>query len=250
MDTQNQERFLETIFREEGFSLSGEQLTAFLRYYELLTEKNQVMNLTAITEFPEVSVKHFLDSAMLLRHLDAPGKLVDVGTGAGFPGIPLKILAPETEVLLLDALQKRLGFLDEVIRELKLSGIRTLHARAEDAADARKNGVKQSAPPVALREQFDTAVSRAVASLPVLLEYNLPFVKPGGVFAAYKSGNPEDEIRASGRALRILGGEIEKIEKFSLPENAGERSILLIRKTKETPARYPRKSGTPGKEPL
>ena len=238
--------YLQQAFAEEGIRLDPFQTEAFLRYAELLQQKNAVMNLTAITDFEEVVHKHFLDSCAPARlpwfPPEGPVRLIDVGSGAGFPGIPLKILFPEMEVTLLDSLQKRVNFLQEVIDTLKLTGITAVHARAED-------GARQET----LRESFDLAVSRAVAALPVLTEYCLPFVKPGGSFLAYKGGDVQAEAEAAGGAVRRLGGAAPEITVFSLPGTAGEtlsRSLVRIIKQSQTPKKYPRKAGTAAKAPL
>ena len=238
---------LEAVFKEAGISLSPETAERFCQYYRLLVERNRVMNLTAITEETDVFVKHFLDSAMLWKLLDEAGvplpaapSVVDVGTGAGFPGIPLKLLRPECPLLLLDALSKRVNFLTEVKELLSLQGVQVLHGRSEDAARAGEP----------LREAFDLAVSRAVSALPVLSEYCLPFVKVGGLFAAYKAGEAEEEIKTAGHAISTLGGNIERVLSYFVPGTNLSRTIILVRKTCQTPAAYPRKAGKPEKKPL
>lgn len=222
-------------------SLSENQIGQFLRYYEMLAEWNEKMNLTAITEYEDVLKKHFVDSLSLIKVYDVgkPGTVIDVGTGAGFPGLALKIAFPHFEVTLLDSLRKRILFLDAVIEELGLTGVRTVHGRAEDFSRPGK-----------LRESFDLCVSRAVAKLSTLSEYCLPFVKKGGVFVAYKSEKADSEIHEGERAIALLGGCLEKREEFLLPESDIYRSLFLIRKIEKTPARYPRKAGLPSKEPL
>ena len=212
--------------------LSDKQIEQLDKYYEILVEWNSFMNLTGITEYEEVMLKHYLDSLVLRLPIDGSNlniKLIDVGTGAGFPGLPLKIAYPDTEVVLFDSLNKRIKFLDEVIAQLGLKGISTVHGR---------------------REQFDVSVSRAVADLSVLSEYNLPFVKVGGYFVAYKSGEIDEELEKSKKAILILGGQIEKVDKFKLPETDIERSLVYIKKVKNTPKKFPRKAGLPAKEPI
>lgn len=223
-----------------GISLTDRQSEQFIRYYQLLTEWNSFMNLTAITEFEEVAVKHFADSVSLSAYLPLHKEsVIDIGTGAGFPGIPLKILYPDISLTLLDSLNKRIRFLDTVIEELGLSGVTTIHGRAEDFAKPDK-----------LREKFDLAVSRAVANLATLSEYCLPYVKKGGIFVAYKTDKSVDEITAAKKAVDLLGGTIEKQTEFSLADMEIGRSLVFIRKQKNTPAKFPRKSGLPAKEPL
>lgn len=238
---------------EMEIHLSEEQEEKFLFFYELLIEWNEVMNLTAITEFDEVMKKHFVDSLSLVKVIPelrektslkekSCGKritLMDVGTGAGFPGIPLKIAFPELEITLLDSLQKRINFLNEVIKKLSLTGITAVHGRAEDFAR-----------PAKLREQFDYCVSRAVANLSTLSEYCIPFVKRGGYFISYKSGGTEEEAEAAEAAVRILGGEKPEAVSFDLPGTDIGRKFYVIRKKAPTPAKYPRKAGLPAKEPI
>ena len=240
MNTNNTNR-IKQVFSESGIDLTDRQAEQFEQFYEMLVEKNKVMNLTAITEFEDVLLKHFIDSVYgseLFMTKDI-GKVIDVGTGAGFPGIPLKILYPEKEFTLLDSLMKRLVFLDEVINQLSLDKTVTVHARAEDAARDKR-----------YREQFDCCVSRAVANLSTLSEYTLPFIKVGGLFISYKSGNSDAEIQQAKKAVHLLGGEIEKVEKLTLPSSDIERSIIFIRKIHPTSRQYPRKAGVPGKTPL
>lgn len=222
-----------------GITLSNLQLQQFMTYYELLVEKNKVMNLTAITDFNEVLMKHFLDSVSLVRvcNLDQSLSLMDMGTGAGFPGIPLKIVFPNLKVTLSDSLNKRVLFLQEVIDALNLKDIQAVHGRAEDLA---KNSQ--------YRESYDLCVSRAVANLSTLSEYCLPFVKIGGQFVSYKSGSCEDEVEQAKTAVFLLGGKIVNVDKFDLQESG--RSFVVIEKRAGTPKKYPRKAGTPSKNPL
>lgn len=221
--------------------LSEKQMEQFLQYYEMLVEKNKVMNLTAITEFDEVVEKHFLDSVSLTQQLDLhqPLKVLDLGTGAGFPGIPLKIVFPELEITLMDSLNKRVLFLQDVISSLQLQNIEAVHGRAEEAARNKK-----------YRESFDLCVSRAVANISTLSEYCLPFVKIGGSFISYKSSTIEDELEDGKKGIAILGGKVKDVYKFTLPDSELQRSFVIIEKEKKTPKAYPRKAGTPSKEPL
>ena len=229
------------ILKEMDLYLSERQANQFLLYYHFLTEKNKVMNLTAITDYQDVVLKHFADSLSLVKvyAVQAGSSVVDVGTGAGFPGIPLKIMYPDLKLVLLDSLKKRILFLNELIQLLQLEGVTAVHARAEDAA--KKD---------TYREQFDLCVSRAVANLSSLSEYCLPFVKKGGSFISYKSTNIDMEIKNAKHALSLLGGEIKEVREFCLPQSDIERSLVVIEKIKATPPKYPRKAGLPSKEPL
>ena len=229
---------------ELGIEITDEQLKKFYLYYRELVKWNTVINLTAITELPDVLEKHFLDSLSIVKvipkeKLNAGISLIDIGTGAGFPGIPLAIVFPKTKVVLMDSLNKRLNFLNRMIEELHLKNARTVHARAEDLA-RQKN----------YREKFDVVCSRAVASLNVLSEYCIPFAGAGGEFVAYKSENADEEIRKAGRAVKVLGGEFRTAEKFLLPDTDYERVLICITKKKPTPPAYPRKAGTPSKDPI
>ena len=224
-----------------GISLSEHQFEHFLQYYELLIEWNKVMNLTGITEFEDVIQKHFLDSLCLVKVIPnlKDQTVLDLGTGAGFPGIPLKIAFPDLDVTLLDSLNKRVNFLNTVIDELGLEKIHAIHGRAEDFAKKGK-----------LREQYDICVSRAVANLSTLSEYCLPYVKIGGYFISYKSEKIEEEKKEAEHAISVLGGKIENQIAFMIPNSDIYRNLFIVRKEKETPAKYPRKAGTAAKEPL
>lgn len=229
----------EEYLKKFDVSLDEKKIRQFHKFYELLIEKNKVMNLTGITEYDEVVEKHFIDSLAIGSMVKIQGKIIDIGTGAGFPGIPLKIAFPEIEIVLLDSLNKRIKFLDEVIQELELEGIATIHGRAEDFAQNKE-----------YREKFDYVVSRAVANLSTLSEYCLPFAKVGGNFISYKSGEIDLELSESKHAICVLGGKIEKVEKFELPNSTGARSFVSIKKERNTAKIYPRKAGLPAKEPI
>lgn len=226
--------------KKQNIELTQEQAGQLIRYYEMLIEKNKVMNLTAITDFEEVVVKHFIDSLSIIRVFDVNQsiKVIDVGTGAGFPGIPLKIAFPNLDITLMDSLNKRVNFLNEVITELGLAGIIALHGRAEDMGRDSQH-----------RERYDLCVSRAVANLSTLSEYCLPFVKINGAFVSYKGINMEEELKASQKAVKLLGGRIKGSDEFSLNETMG-RSFIVIEKIAKTPDKYPRTAGKPAKEPL
>ena len=225
--------------RELGVAECPSAADNLLRYSEILREKNKVMNLTAITDPTEIVTRHFLDCAALAPYMPQDGRVLDVGTGAGFPGIPLKIAFPEVEVVLLDSLNKRVKFLNEVIGQLGLSKITAVHGRAEDFARQKD-----------YREQFDLVVSRAVANLSSLSEYCLPYVKVGGRFVSYKSGKLNEELAAAQKAIHVLGGEAKEPVYFQLTGTEDERSFVCIKKGKATPKKYPRKAGTPAKEPI
>ena len=232
---------LEKGCEELGITLSDTQKNQFIRFYEYLVEKNKVMNLTGITEFQEVLVKHFLDSLACVEAVDMSkvNRIMDIGTGAGFPGVPLKIAFPHLEACLLDSLKKRVNFLEETFQLLKLENITAIHGRAEEYAKNRQ-----------YRETYDLCVSRAVSNLATLSEYCLPYVKTGGYFISYKSGTVQEEVEQAQNAVRILGGKIQDVVYFQLPDSEIQRSLVVIEKIKTTPGRYPRKAGTPLKEPL
>lgn len=226
-----------------SINLEKNQLEQFYKYYEILVEWNKVMNLTAITEMEEVISKHFVDSLSLIKILGDLGtedySIIDVGTGAGFPGIPLKIAFPQLKITLMDSLNKRINFLSEVINNLDLKEICAIHGRAEDLGRD-----------INYREQYDVCVSRAVANLSTLSEYCMPFVKVGGCFIPYKSGKIEEELTEAKHAVFLLGGKIEGTERFLLPGTEAERSLIKINKVNGISKKYPRKAGSPSKEPL
>ncbi len=242
----NQDRFIEGL-AQFNIVCTDTQLKQFQQYYEILIKWNQVMNLTAITEYEEVVTKHFLDSVSLVKVLpelfeqekNQGKKLLDLGTGAGFPGIPLKIIFPEISITLMDSLNKRIQFLQEVILSLGLKKIVAVHARAEEVAKRQD-----------YREQFDLCVSRAVARLNSLTELCLPFIKKGGFFIPYKAAKISEELQEASFAISQLGGEVKKSKTFLLPHSDMERSFVLIEKVKMTPPLYPRGGGKPLKAPL
>lgn len=220
-----------------GIEISQKQAEQFYKYMELLLEWNEKMNLTAITEPEEVILKHFIDSLTIIPYLKEANTVLDIGTGAGFPGIPLKILEENKKFTLLDSLNKRIIFLQTIINELELKNIQAIHGRAEEFVSKE-------------RETYDIVTSRAVARLNVLLEYMLPFVKVGGRCICMKSFEIEEELKEAKKAIEILGGEIEKIDEITLPNTDIKRKIVVIKKVKNTLSKYPRKAGTPAKEPI
>ena len=232
---------LEEGCKELGITLDENQKKQFTDFYEYLVEKNKVMNLTGITEFQEVLIKHFLDSLACVKAVDMSRikRIMDIGTGAGFPGVPLKIAFPHLEACLLDSLKKRVNFLEETFQMLKLENITAIHGRAEEYAKNKQ-----------YRETYDLCVSRAVSNLATLSEYCLPYVKTGGYFISYKSGTVQEEVEQVQKAVKILGGKIQDVVYFQLPDSEIQRSLVVIEKIKATPGRYPRKAGTPLKEPL
>lgn len=237
------ERLMEEGLKEISLTLSEKQKEQFYQYYEMLIEWNKVMNLTAITELPEVVTKHFMDSLLIVKVVkdihEKPYRCIDVGTGAGFPGIPLKIAFPNLKITLLDSLNKRVGFLNEVIAKLELTDIEAVHGRAEDFG--RNSDY---------REQYDLCVSRAVANMSTLSEYCMPFVKKGGFFIPYKSGKVEEEVNQADSAVKKLGGEMNPVVVHLLPGTDVERTFVPVKKMGITPKKYPRKAGMPSKEPL
>ena len=232
---------LSKVAKEYGLELTSDQISAFNRYYELLIEWNEKINLTAITEPREVAIKHIVDSLSCYQKELFTGQvsLIDVGTGAGFPGLPLKIFYPELKLTLLDSLNKRVKFLQLVVDELGLKDVEVIHARSEEAARNKK-----------YREKFDLATTRAVARLPIICEYCLPFVKQGGTFIALKGRQYEEEIQEAQKAFSVLGGKLVKSMPVKLPELEDKRAVVYIKKEKATPKVYPRKAGTPERNPI
>ena len=233
------EEFKKEMVKKSNINLTDLQIHQFYGYMNLLQEWNEKINLTAIVEPYDVILKHFVDSITILNFIRENDKIVDIGTGAGFPGIPIKIMKQGIKITLLDSLNKRIKFLDEVINKLKLEDIKTIHARAEEFGQAQE-----------YREQFDIAVSRAVAPMNILLEYLLPTVKVGGKCICMKGPEIEVEIENSSKALKILGGEIENVEKITLADTDIKRTIIIVRKNSQTPNKYPRNAGTPSKTPI
>ena len=225
--------------KDLGVSFSVKQTEQFFEYMNLLIEWNEKMNLTAITEPDEIILKHFIDSITILKELEDGSKVVDVGTGAGFPGIPLSIMKPSLKITLVDSLNKRLIFLQEVVNKLKLENIEIVHARAEEFGQNKK-----------YREQFDISTSRAVANLATLSEYLIPLVKIGGKVISMKASDVKQELNEAKKAIEVLGGTVEKVDEFNLPQSDIGRTVIIIRKNKTTPNKYPRKPGTPSKEPI
>lgn len=226
---------------ELGLHPNERQIQQFISFYEQLIEWNKFMNLTGITEYEEVIEKHFVDSLSIVKavNLHEINTMIDIGTGAGFPGIPLKIMFPHLNIILLDSLNKRINFLKNIIKNIKISDIDAVHGRAEELAKKKE-----------YREKFDICVSRAVSNLSTLSEYCIPFVRTGGIFVPYKSGDIDEELKNANRAVNILGGNIQNVIKFYLPGTDIGRSFVVIKKEKETIKKYPRKAGTPSKEPL
>lgn len=226
--------------RKVGVDIDDAKAEAFLKYKDLLIEWNKKINLTSITEEKDIIIKHFIDSIAIIKYIKLTNKkVIDIGTGAGFPGIPLKIIDNSIEVTLVDSLNKRIIFLNEVIQQLNLKNIFSIHSRAEDL------GINNN-----YREKYDICVSRAVANLSTLCEYSLPLVNVGGVFISQKGPNIEDELNESKKAISVLGGELEKVERIQLPFTDIIHTIIFIKKVRQCPVKYPRKSGKPTKEPI
>mgnify|MGYP003306847323 CR=1 FL=1 len=225
--------------RDLGVRFLVEQTEQFFEYMNLLIEWNEKMNLTAITDPEEIILKHFIDSITILNKIENSSKVVDVGTGAGFPGIPLSIMNPTLKITLVDSLNKRLIFLQEVVDKLQLKNIEIVHARAEEFGQNKK-----------YRESFDIATSRAVANLSTLSEYLIPLVKVNGKVISMKASEAQEEINEAKKAIEVLGGKIESIDEFNLPQSDIGRTVIIIKKEMQTPSKYPRKPGTPSKEPI
>lgn len=219
--------------------LTEDQVENFFKYMNLLLEWNEKINLTAITDVDDIILKHFIDSMTVLKYIEKDKSIIDVGTGAGFPGIPIAIMREDVKITLLDSLNKRINFLNEVCSELKINNIETIHGRAEEAGQNKQ-----------YREKYDIAVSRAVANMTTLSEYLIPFVKVGGICICMKGCEIDHELEQAKFAIKELGGKIEKVEKFNLPDSDIERNIVIIKKIKPTPNRYPRKAGMPSKMPI
>lgn len=230
-------KYLKDLFKKYNINLNDFQIEQFEKYFSMLIETNKVMNLTAITEEDDVAVKHFLDSALPEKFFTQNAAVIDIGSGAGFPALPLKIVRPDLKITMVDSLNKRIGFLNDVIEKLNIEGANAVHSRAEDFA---KNN----------REKFDAAVARAVAPLNTLVEYLLPFVKVGGVCIIYKSSKLAEELKNSQKAIEILGSKVEKIEKYYIEEKELEREILILKKIKNTPPKYPRDKNKPKLNPI
>ena len=224
---------------EIEISLDKQQIDKFYTYMKLLLEWNEKINLTAIIQPEEIILKHFIDSMTIAPYLEKNAKLIDVGTGAGFPGIPLKIIREDIQITLLDSLNKRINFLNHVIKQLQLTNIQTIHSRVEELGKDKR-----------YRENFHYATSRAVANLSTLAEYLIPLVKIEGCCISMKGANIQEEIQKSKNAISLLGGKIEKIKEFQLPKSDMDRNLVIIRKVKNTPSKYPRKAGLPTKDPI
>ena len=239
MEFEEFKREFEKYLAKMNISLLKEQYGQFYAYMELLIEWNEKMNLTAITDPKEIILKHFVDSLTIAKYVKEDKSIIDMGTGAGFPGIPIKIYRKDVKVVLADSLNKRIKFLDEVIDKLKLENVETIHCRAEELGKNKQ-----------YREKFDYATSRAVANLSTLSEYLMPFVKLNGKCIFMKTIEVEEELEKAKKAIKTLGGKIEKVDKFEIPESDLGRSIIIVKKEKITPSKFPRKPGTPATEPL
>ena len=233
------QEYFKKLAKDINVEINDEEINEFSLYMDLLLEWNEKINLTAITEKNEIILKHFIDSLTIYKYIKENDKIADVGTGAGFPGIPLAIMKKQNEVVLVDSLNKRINFLNEVIKKLKLENVIAIHSRAEDFGKEKE-----------YREKFDIVTSRAVANLTVLVEYLLPLVDVGGYCICMKGPNIEEELNQSKFAIKTLGGKIEKVEKIVLPDSDFERNIVIIKKEINTDKRYPRKAGMPLKNPL
>lgn len=230
-------KFIKEIFKKYNFDLSESQIEQFEIYMDFLLEENEKYNLTAITDKKEVVLKHFVDSVLPVTEIEKGASVIDVGTGAGFPGVPLKILRPDIKLTLLDSLLKRINFLNNLLEKLKINGVETLHSRAEDFASVS-------------REKFDVALSRAVASVPTLSEYLIPFVKVGGKVIMYKGASCDEELENGKKAIVTLGGKVEKLVDFTLDEVDSQRKILIIKKANKTDKKYPRGKNLPKTKPI
>lgn len=239
MEFEEFKREFEKYLEKMNISLLKEQYEQFYAYMELLIEWNEKMNLTAITDPKEIILKHFVDSLTIAKYVEEGKSIIDMGTGAGFPGIPIKIYRKDVKAVLADSLNKRIKFLDEVIDKLKLENVETIHCRAEELGKNKQ-----------YREKFDYATSRAVANLSTLSEYLMPFVKLNGKCIFMKTIEVEEELEKAKKAIKTLGGKKEKVDKFEIPESDLGRSIIIVKKEKITPSKFPRKPGTPAKEPL
>lgn len=228
---------LKSVFENYGFKLGEVQIDQFLLYYDFLVQENEKYNLTSITDEEGVIFKHFLDSVLPANEIPPNAKVIDVGTGAGFPGIPLKIVRPDIKITLLDSLQKRVNFLEQVAVLLKLKDVTCVHARAEDFCQTS-------------REKFDVSCSRAVAQIPTLSEYLVPFVKVGGKVIMYKSQKVEEEIESGKVAISVFGGKIKAVKNIEIKEIEAQRSFVIIDKIKSTPAKYPRGKNLPKTKPI
>lgn len=225
--------------KELNLVFTEEQLQKFFKYMNLLIEWNEKINLTAIIEPKEIILKHFIDCLTIIKYIKPNKTIIDIGTGAGFPGIPIKIMRDDVKITLLDSLNKRINFLNEIICKLELKNINAVHARIEEYAKNKQ-----------YREKYDIATSRAVANLTTLSEYMLPMVTIKGKAICMKGAEVDEEILKSKNSIKVLGGEIDKIEEFTLPKSDNKRNLIIIGKIKQTPNKYPRKAGTPSKEPL